>query len=77
MKALLDTHVFLYQMSGNAIQGLPIEARRAFQVFHLPPHHRDPFDRMLIAQAQLEHLPIITSDPLISKYKVKTLWDKK
>jgi len=61
----------------NAFQGLPIEASHAFQVFHLPPHHRDPFDRMLIAQAQLESLPIITSDPLFSKYKVKILWDKK
>lgn len=65
------------QMAENAVQGLPIEASHAFQVFHLPPHHRDPFDRMLIAQAQLESLPIITSDPLFSKYKVKILWDKK
>lgn len=65
------------QMAENAVQGLPIEAGHAFQVFHLPLHHRDPFDRMLIAQAQLEHLPVITSDPLFSKYKVKTLWDKK
>jgi len=65
------------QMAENAVQGLPIGASHAFQVFHLPLHHRDPFDRMLIAQAQLEHLPIITSDPLFSKYKVKTLWDKK
>lgn len=71
-----DTYI-ADQMTENAVQGLPIEARHAFQVFHLPPHHRDPFDRLLIAQAQLENLPIITSDPLFSKYKVKTLWDKK
>jgi PIN domain nuclease of toxin-antitoxin system len=65
------------QMAENAVQGLPIEVSHAFQVFHLPLHHRDPFDRMLIAQSQVEHLPVITSDPLFSKYKVKTLWDKK
>lgn len=65
------------QMTENAVQGLAIEASHAFQVFHLPPHHRDPFDRMLIAQAQLENLSIITSDPLFSKYKVKVLWERK
>ena len=65
------------QMAENAIQGLPIEASHAFQVFHLPLHHRDPFDRMLIAQAQVENLPIMTSDPFFPKYKVKILWDKK
>jgi PIN domain nuclease of toxin-antitoxin system len=65
------------QMASNAVQGLPVEASHALHVFHLPSHHRDPFDRMLIAQSQLENLPIITSDPLFSKYKVKTIWNEK
>ena len=64
------------QMSKNAVQGLPIELSHAFQVFHLPLHHRDPFDRMIIAQSQMEKIPIITSDPLISKYRVRTVWNK-
>jgi PIN domain nuclease of toxin-antitoxin system len=63
-------------MAENAVQSLPIEASHAFQVFHLPLHHRDPFDRMIIAQSQLERLPIITSDPLISRYKVQTIWHR-
>lgn len=45
-------------------------AQRAGQ---LPPHHRDPFDRMLIAQAQLEGLTIVTRDPAIRRYEVATL----
>ena len=59
------------QMALNAIQSLPIQASHALHVFNLPHHHRDPFDRMIIAQAQLEDLPVLTSDPMIAKYKVK------
>ena len=39
----------------------------------LPPHHRDPFDRLLVAQAQIEDLPILTSDPLLSPYDVTVI----
>lgn len=65
-----------HQMALNAIQGLSIQASHALHVFNLPSYHRDPFDRIIIAQAQLERLPIITSDPLIAKYKVKVVWKK-
>jgi PIN domain nuclease of toxin-antitoxin system len=37
-------------------------------------HHRDPFDRMLIAQSLEENLPIVTSDPLFSRYDVQLIW---
>lgn len=40
----------------------------------LPEIHADPFDRLLIAQAQLEGLPILTSDPAIARYEVETVW---
>ena len=62
------------QMIANAIQSLPIQISHAFHVYNLPSHHRDPFDRMLIAQAQLEGLPILTNDPQISRYPVKVIW---
>ena len=62
------------QMVANAIQGLPIQISHAVHVYNLPPHHRDPFDRMLVAQAQLEGLPILTDDPQISQYPVKVIW---
>ena len=45
----------------------------AAQAGSLPPHHRDPFDRMLIAQAQAEGLVLVTRDPDIPRYGVRTL----
>jgi PIN domain nuclease of toxin-antitoxin system len=52
---------------------LPISAVHAAAVRHLPPHHRDPFDRLLIAQAQIEPLLLMTDDPLISLYPVQCI----
>jgi PIN domain nuclease of toxin-antitoxin system len=55
------------------VQPLAIEHSHALRVATLPPHHRDPFDRLLVAQAQAEALPILTSDPLIGKYDVDVI----
>lgn len=46
----------------------------ALHTYTLPQLHRDPFDRLLVAQSQLEQLPIITIDPEISKYAVQVIW---
>jgi len=62
------------QMSLNAIQGLPIQMGHALRVHSLPDHHRDPFDRMLVAQSQVEGLPILTADPQIDQYEVDVVW---
>lgn len=62
------------QMALNAILGLPIEMSHALRVYSLPARHRDPFDRMLIAQSQVEDLPILTSDPQIARYEVEVVW---
>ena len=51
-------------------QSLPITIAHGLATEQLPPHHRDPFDRMLIAQAQLENATLITRDPLIAMYQV-------
>ena len=64
----------LEQLSLNAIQSLPIQISHALHVFSLPNHHRDPFDRILISQAQLEGLPILTADPQIALYPVEVIW---
>jgi len=58
----------------NGIQGLPVQMGHALRVHTLPDHHRDSFDRMLVAQSQMENLPILTNDPLISLYRVKIIW---
>lgn len=62
------------QIALNAIQVLPIEMSHVLQVYTLPGHHRDPFDRLLVAQSQVEQLPILTVDPLIARYSVATIW---
>jgi len=62
------------QMVLNAISGLPVQMSHALHVFKLPDLHRDPFDRILIAQARLEEIPIITRDSAISQYDVETIW---
>lgn len=62
------------QLRINAIQVLPIQMSHALHVITLPDHHRDPFDRMLVAQSQLERLPILTGDPQIAQYVVTTIW---
>ena len=62
------------QMRMNAMQGLPVQMSHALQVFALPHYHRDPFDRMLVAQAQIEGLPILTADPQIGLYQVEVIW---
>lgn len=49
---------------------LPVTALHAWAAGALPIHHRDPFDRMLVAQAQLEGLTIVTRDPMIARYQV-------
>jgi PIN domain nuclease of toxin-antitoxin system len=62
------------QLAENAIEGLPIGLSHALHVHSLPDHHRDPFDRMLIAQSQIENLPILTGDAWIARYPVETVW---
>ena len=52
---------------------LPIELRHALQVAQLPPYHRDPFDRMLVAQALIERMPLLTADKRFSAYGVEVL----
>jgi PIN domain nuclease of toxin-antitoxin system len=52
---------------------LPIGHRHALRVATLPPHHRDPFDRLLVSQAQLEKLPIMTTDRQLASYDVELL----
>ena len=52
---------------------LPIEHDHALRVATLAAHHRDPFDRVLVAQAQIENVPILTSDPIFESYDVTVI----
>ncbi len=68
------TPFILDQMNINAISPLPVHLNHALHVYTLPDLHRDPFDRLLIAQAQVESLPIITIDPQFTGYQVEVIW---
>jgi len=58
----------------SGVQPLPIEHSHALQLAQLPPHHRDPFDRMLIAQAQVDRLVLVSADRQLADYDVEILW---
>jgi len=62
------------QLFHHGFQSLSITMSHALHISNLPPLHRDPFDRLLIAQCQLEKIPIITADHLITQYKVESIW---
>lgn len=62
------------EMLANDIRWLPIEKTHCLSVAELPWLHRDPFDRLLIAQAQHEGMAILTADANIQQYDVATLW---
>lgn len=62
------------EMQLNGIVWLPIERSHCQRVIELPFHHRDPFDRMLIAQAQYEDMTLLTADANMRLYDVPVIW---
>lgn len=64
----------LQQLALNSFITLPIRLEHGLRVYHLPLYHRDPFDRILIAQSQLEGMPILTTDSKIAQYGVDVIW---
>lgn len=62
------------QMARNNIVSLPIHVRHTLHTFNLPLLHRDPFDRILVAQCQLEKYVLLTNDSIIQQYDVDSIW---
>ena len=62
------------RMNQHRFLTLPIQISHTLRVYDLPPHHADPFDRLLIAQSLMESLPLITKDVEIKKYAVEWFW---
>lgn len=62
------------QEQENGIEILPIEPAHIFALDSLPNHHKDPFDRLLIAQSIVEGAVLVSADPLIKQYPVKVEW---
>ncbi len=62
------------EMEINTVQWLPIEMAHCIEVAELPFHHRDPFDRMLIAQTIVEDLQLLSRDRRFSDYAIERIW---
>ena len=58
----------------NGVKLLPVTAEHVLRIESLPMHHRDPFDRMLIAQSLEEELPLVTSDAIFQRYGMNLIW---
>ena len=61
-------------VAANDFRMLDIGIAHIGRVETLPPHHGDPFDRLLVAQALEEDIPVVTADPIFRKYGVKRIW---
>jgi PIN domain nuclease of toxin-antitoxin system len=64
---------FHMHVAGLGAEGLPLTAEHVLIAAALPPHHDDPFDRMLVGQARSEGIPIATTDPVVLRYCVATV----
>ena len=63
-----------YHLSANRFRLLDIKVSHLKAVAALPLHHRDPFDRLLIAQSHVENIPVITNDAAFDQYPIKRVW---
>jgi PIN domain nuclease of toxin-antitoxin system len=62
------------RLSAQGIRALSVTQGHTLKVYELPRHHADPFDRLIIAQAVVEEMTILTADRIFEKYPVKILW---
>ena len=62
------------QQQTNNIEILPVTLAHVLALQNLPPHHKDPFDRLLIAQANVEDAVLVSNDPVFVKYAIHVLW---
>ena len=58
----------------NGLQILPIETTHIYALKNLPAHHNDPFDRLILTQAQTENLTLISADSVFKHYDVECIW---
>ncbi len=62
------------QQQVNKVSILPVQLHHVLALDELPTHHKDPFDRLLIAQAKIDGLKIVSADSIFSKYDVDVIW---
>lgn len=62
------------QLAANGFRLLEIDFRHVARVESLPFHHRDPFDRLLVAQSMSEKMSVVSADTVLSEYGIKRIW---
>jgi PIN domain nuclease of toxin-antitoxin system len=64
------------QLNANRIEILPISVTHLQRIAQLPFHHRDPFDRLIIAQSLVEDIPVLSRDRQFDQYEILRLWNE-
>ena len=62
------------EIADNDFRILPIEPKHTALLTTLLPHHKDPFDRLLVAQAHVEGIPLVSADPQLDAYGINRIW---
>jgi PIN domain nuclease of toxin-antitoxin system len=62
------------KLRANGVSVLPLTLDHVRRLEEIPLHHRDPFDRILVAQSTAESMPLVTADPLLRRYSVEIIW---
>lgn len=62
------------RIAESDIEMLPVSAEHALRLFSLPVHHKDPFDRIIIAQSKEEDIAVITADAVMRRYEIEVIW---
>lgn len=62
------------RVKANVLTELPVSMAHALALEHMPLHHKDPFDRLLVAQAIIERIPLLSADQQLSAYAINRLW---
>jgi PIN domain nuclease of toxin-antitoxin system len=68
------TDLIIRQQTANDLQILPVSLEHVLALENLPSHHRDPFDRLLIAQSMQEQLQLVSKDKIFKQYSIKPVW---
>lgn len=63
------------KLTANGVSILSLTFEHVRRLEEIPLYHRDPFDRILVAQSMAEDLPVVTADPLLAKYAIRRIWD--
>ena len=66
--------IVAHQKETNSVAVLPVAQEHVLALEGLPPHHRDPFDRMLVAQAIVEAATLVSVDPVLRSYPIEVCW---